>query len=141
MRTSLIRTKVKEIEESLQIIEEYLPGDIEDFLSLGIIRDGIYKRLEFCIETVFDICAILNADYNLGVPGSSEDIVDNLIWNKILPEGMKEKLGSMKGFRNIVVHRYGKLDDTLAFSILSEHLGDFYEFMDLINDCIERQSL
>ncbi|MCK5108771.1 MAG: hypothetical protein KAR25_03685 [Methanosarcinales archaeon] len=79
MRTSLIRTKVKEIEESRQVIEEHLPEDIEDFLSLGIIKDRIYKRLEFCIENVFDISAVLNADYNLGIPGSDEDIVDNLI--------------------------------------------------------------
>ncbi len=138
MRTSLIRTKVKEIEESLQVIEEHIPDDIEDFLSLGIIKDGIYKRLEFCIENVFDISAVLNADYNLGIPGSDEDIVDNLIRNKILPEDMKEKLGSMKGFRNIMVHRYGKIDDNLTFNILSEHLGDFYEFISLINDVISR---
>jgi len=138
MRTSLIRTKIKEIEDSLQVIEEYLPGDIEDFIALGIVKDGIYKRLELCIETVFDICAVLNADCNLGIPGNDEGIVDNMIRSKILPGGMREKLASMKGFRNIVVRRYGQLDDTLAFSILSEHLGDFYEFIDLINDYIER---
>ena len=140
MRISLIKTKIKEIEESLDMIEEYLPETGEEFLSLGIIKDGIYKRFEFCIENVFDICAVLNADHNLGVPGSDEDIVDNLIRNKILPEEMKEKLGAMKGFRNIMVHRYGKLDDDLAFNIVSENLGDFYEFISLINDHIGRQN-
>ena len=45
-----------------------------------------------------------------------------------------------KGFRNIIVHRYGKLDDDLAFSIASENLGDFYEFISLINDHIGRQN-
>ena len=140
MRISLIKTKIKEIEESLDMIEEYLPETGEEFLSLGIIKYGIYKRFEFCIENVFDICAVLNADHNLGVPGSDEDIVDNLIRNKILPEEMKEKLGAMKGFRNIMVHRYGKLDDDLAFNIVSENLGDFYEFISLINDHIGRQN-
>jgi len=138
MRTSLIRTKVTEIEESLQMVEEHLPDDIEDFLSLGIVKDGIYKRLEFCIENVFDICVVLSADHNLGIPGSDEDIVDNLVKSKILPDEMKEKLASMKGFRNIMVHRYGKLDDELAFNILSDHLGDFHEFIVLIDDYIER---
>ncbi len=94
--------------------------------------------MEFCIENVFDISAVRNADYNLGIPGSDEDIVDNLIRNELLPETMKEKLGSMKGFGNIMVHRYGKIDDNLAFNILSEHLDDFYEFISLINDVISR---
>ncbi len=47
MRISLIKTKIKEIEESLGMIEEYLPDDFEEFLSLGIIKDGIYKRLGY----------------------------------------------------------------------------------------------
>ncbi|MCK9308136.1 MAG: DUF86 domain-containing protein [Methanoculleus sp.] len=34
----------------------------------------------------------------------------------------------MKGFRNIVVHRYGAIDDPLAFSILKEHIGDYSLF-------------
>ena len=54
MRISLLKTKMKEIGESLDLIEEYLPDDREEFLLLGIIKDGIYKRLEFCIENVFD---------------------------------------------------------------------------------------
>ena len=34
----------------------------------------------------------------------------------------------MKGFRNIVVHRYGAIDDALDFSILKEHIDDFSLF-------------
>jgi len=43
----------------------------------------------------------------------------------------------MKGFRNILVHRYGKIDDKLAFRILKENLGDFYEFMKEIEEFLE----
>ena len=31
----------------------------------------------------------------------------------------------MKGFRNILVHKYGVVDDELVFEMLSEKLGDF----------------
>jgi len=33
------------------------------------VKDGICKRIEFAIEDVFDICAIINADLDLGTPG------------------------------------------------------------------------
>jgi len=39
---------------------------------------------------------------------------------------------------DIMIHRYRKIDDNLAFNILSEHLDDFYEFISLINDVISR---
>jgi len=41
---------------------------------------------------------------------------------------MRQSLKAMKGVRNIVVHRYGAIDDALAFSILTEHIGDFALF-------------
>lgn len=137
MRKRIIRTKMKEIEESIRLVEEHLPESFEEFSNLGLVKDGIYKRVEFAIENVFDICAIINADLNLGIPGSDEDIVENLIKNNILSMKMKEKLKMMKGFRNILVHRYGKIDDKLAFRILKENLGDFHEFMREIEEFLE----
>ena len=129
MRETLIRTKIKEIEESLRLVEENLPDTFEEFSRLGLVKDGIYKRVKFCIENVFDICAIINTDLELGVPRDDEDILDNLVKNKILSEEMKEKLKSMRGFRNIVVHRYGAVDDKIAFEIMLENLPDYYQFI------------
>lgn len=46
-----------------------------------MVKDGIYKNIEYAIETVFDICAVINADLNLGVSKKDEDIVNNLKMN------------------------------------------------------------
>ena len=112
-------TKLKEIEESLRWVEEHLPDTFEEFSGMGLIKDGIYKKIEFAIENVFDICAIINTDLELGIPSDEEDILENLVKSEILNEEMKEKLRAMRGFRNIVVHRvvhrYGWVDDKIAF--------------------------
>ena len=42
MRKDFIRTKIKEIEESLKLVEESLPDTFEKFLDLGLVKDGIY---------------------------------------------------------------------------------------------------
>jgi len=49
----------------------------------------------------------------------------NLVKNEILSEEMRKKLKGMKGFRNIVVHRYGAIDDRLAFDLYLVHLTLF----------------
>lgn len=115
MRTEILRTKITEIQESLGLIREYLPGRFDEFESLGLVKDGMYKRIEFCIENVFDICAIINTDLKLGIPRSDEDILDILVRNGIIDIDMKAKLKSMKGFRNIIVHRYGGIDNMLSY--------------------------
>ncbi|MCK4734562.1 MAG: DUF86 domain-containing protein [Methanophagales archaeon] len=139
MRIEIIRTKIKEIRESLRLVEEYLPDTFEEFSRLGLVKDGIYKRLEFCIENIFDICAIINSDLELGIPRDDVDIIENLVKSEILSEEMKEKLKAMRGFRNIVVHRYGGVDDKIAFEILIENLPDFYVFIKRINDFLENE--
>jgi len=74
MRKEIIRTKIKEIEESIGLAGEHLPSTFEEFSGLGLIKDGIYKRIEFAIENVFDVCAIINTDLELGIPGDDEDV-------------------------------------------------------------------
>jgi uncharacterized protein YutE (UPF0331/DUF86 family) len=128
IRSTVIRIKLREMTESIELIQTNFPDSADSFQQLGLIKDGIYKRTEYAIENVFDICAILNTDLQLGVPGADEDILEHLVQHGVFGSGMRQTLKTMKGFRNIVVHRYGAIDDTLAFSILQEHIGDFSVF-------------
>ena len=61
MREDVIRNKMTRITEIIDSIQGYLPEDEGSFAELGIVKDGIYKRLEYAIENVFDICSILNS--------------------------------------------------------------------------------
>jgi uncharacterized protein YutE (UPF0331/DUF86 family) len=138
VRETVIRIKIKEIVEGVSLVEEHLPKTAEEFRMLGLIKDGIYKRIELAIENVFDICAILNSDLALGVPGEDEDILLHLVDKGIISPVMQEKIHSMRGFRNIVVHRYGNIDDTLAFHLLTENIGDFSLFNAEIEQTLEK---
>jgi uncharacterized protein YutE (UPF0331/DUF86 family) len=88
--------------------------------------------MEFAIEDVFDICAILNTDFSLGIPEGDEDILDHIAGAGILNPQLLGKIRHMGGFRNIVLYRYGRIDDSLVFSLLNEQLADFSEFIEEI---------
>lgn len=138
IREDLIYSKIVEIEESMNLVRANLPKGFEEFSSLGLVKDGIFKRVEYAIEDVFDICHILNSDMRLGIPSSESDVLHNLTSHKLLDSNLAEKLLLMRKFRNIVVHRYGKIDDQIAFSILSDHLADFGEFVDRIRELLKK---
>jgi len=139
MRPDIIRNKMKEIQESVYLVKTNLPYDFDDFLELGLVKDGIYKRIEYSIENVWDICSIINSDLSKGIPYDEENILDNLIKAGIFDKELGEKLKTMKGFRNIVVHRYGSIDDKLAFQTLQEHLEDFQYFTRQVEDFLNRK--
>ena len=88
--------------------------------------------MEFAIENIIDICSIISSDLHFSVPESQESFVENLVKNGILTQNLAEKTRRMKGFRNIIVHRYGRIDDLLAHKILTEHMDDIYEFIESI---------
>jgi len=134
IRKGVIRIKIAEIRECLMLVSGNLPGSYEDFSRLGLVKDGIYKRMEFAIEDVLDICAIINTDLTLGIPSEDDDILNHLEAAGIFNAELIAQVRRMRGFRNIVVHRYGTIDDRLAFSLLHEQLPDFTAFIEIVEN-------
>jgi len=91
MREEIIRIKLKDIRDSLEKVKTHLPQTLEEFLNLGLVKDGIYKKVEFMIENVLDICKIINTDLNLGLPKKDVDIIENLVKHKIISKEMGKK--------------------------------------------------
>lgn len=102
------------------------------------MKDGIYKKLEFIIEDVIDVCNILNSDLSLGIPSDEDSIIKNLEDKKIISEELAEKIIQMKGFRNILVHRYGKINDKESFETIKENLNDFKIFKEEIVNFLKK---
>lgn len=140
LRKDIIKTKMKEIKESLRLIQDNLPEEPEKFAAMGLIKDGIYKRVEFCIQSMLDVCSIINSDLELGIPSSEEDIVENLVRDGILSPELGERVKRMKGFRNILVHRYGRIDDEMAFVRIRDGLDDFRKFEEEIERALQKKS-
>ncbi len=138
MRKSIILSKINEIEESIALIAENMPEEFDDFENLGLMKDGIYKRIQYAIENILDICAIINSDLKFSSPGEEDEIITTLVKNKVIPKGIAGKIKEFKGFRNIIVHRYGKIDDKLAFELIKENLEDFDKIIEIIKKAIDK---
>ena len=128
VRKDEIRKKLVEMDSYLEQVEEYFPSEEDEFLRSRIEKHGIYKLLESAIEEVIKICSMINSDLSLGIPSDEDSIIKNLEDKKIISEELAEKIIQMKGFRNILVHRYGKINDKEAFETIKENLGDFEIF-------------
>jgi len=132
-----IEEKIVKSRDALEEVEDNLPETFEEFKKLGLIKDGIYKKIEFAIQNIIDICAILVKELKLGVPESEEEILLKL--ENILEKETINKIVELKGFRNILVHRYGYIDDEIAFEDIKEGLEDFEKIFEKIEKVIETQ--
>lgn len=138
MRKEIIESKLTKIIDSLNVIIENMPDEYDDFSRLGLVKEGLYKKVEFAIETILDICAIINSDLGLGVPGIEDDILDNLEKKRIFKKEVVVKIREMKGFRNLLVHKYGDIDDKRAFESIKEGLEDFSTIVNEIENVLKK---
>lgn len=126
-----------EARDSVKLVRENLPGTYEGFLSMSRLeRDGIYKNIEFAIQNILDICAMILKDEDMRVPGSDDDILTELQETGTMKEEVINVIRKMKGFRNYLVHRYGSLEDSIAYSDIKEGLADFTVVFDEIEEVI-----
>lgn len=128
MRIDIIKNKLKAIEENIDLVKENIPEEIEEFIELGLIKDGIYKKIEASIQYVIYICSIINSDLNLGIPSNRDEIINALVKKKIISKDMGKKVKELKGFRNFLIHRYGKIQDEIAFEDIKKGIIDFKDF-------------
>ena len=138
MRKDIMKNKIKEIYDSLDLIKKNLPDNYNNFQNLGLIKDGIYKRIEYSIENLIDIFYIISSDLDLSIPYDDTDLIDNLYSNQIINKEIAFLMKNMKGFRNIVVHRDGKIDDRIAYTFIRENLNDFYSIIICIENIMEK---
>jgi len=66
------------------------------------------------------------------MPSSEDELFNKLEKNKIISDKTCAILKEMKGFRNILVHKYGEVDDELVFENIS-NLEDFESFINEIS--------
>ena len=95
-----------------------------------------------CIEAVSGVAAHLLATTTTAKPTGMADSFKALHSEGILGSNeLIENLVEMSRFRNLIVHRYWKVDYEVVYSILQSHLSDFRKFAIEIGAYLDRENL
>ena len=126
---NLIISKAGVVRKHLRRVEEKCCPDAESFLKDRDLQDIVSFNLQLAIQSCIDIAAHIVSDEGMGVPGSFNEMFYLLEENKYLPSELTEKMVKAAGFRNLLVHEYGKLDLKQVFEIAKHSARDLNEYM------------
>lgn len=135
-----LQEKIDELEKYLRELDEYLPEQEEDYLSNGMRKRACERAFQLACENLLDICNLIISEKGFGMPSDSKDSIRKLAENRVLPASLSTRLEELVGFRNLLVHQYGRVDDSRAFSHLHLESKDFYEFIKIIDAFIEHET-
>ena len=74
----------------------------------------------------------------MGIPEDESSMIENLYDKSIISTMIRNIMKTMKGFRNIIVHRYSKIDDELAYTFTKENINDFGSIIRCVEDIIDK---
>jgi len=122
-----VLVKIDQLERYLRELRQVLPEDFTSYQKVEKKR-ACERLLQVSIEAAIDICHLLVSGLRLGIPSEEDDLFEKLKAAGVLSPKASEVLKEIKGFRNILVHEYTRLDDKIVYELAGTRLGDFEAF-------------
>ena len=129
VRTSIILKKVSHIRHNLSRLREKESVPINAFKDDLDVQDIVLHNLQLAVQGAIDIGSHIISDEGWGIAGSLNEIFYILQDKGVIKREITEKMVSMVGFRNILVHEYQDVDLDIVHNILSKHLKDIDEYL------------
>lgn len=125
----LIMAKAGSVEKHLRRIRLKTDIDITDFMTNVDIQESILFNIQMGIQNCIDIAAHIISDEGLGVPGSTNEMFYLLEDNGFLSRDLAEKMTKAVGFRNLMVHEYGKIEMNQVFEMAKKDIDDITDYL------------
>ncbi len=121
-KISLVRHNLSRLKDKGDCSLDFLKNDLD-------AQDIELHNLQLAIQGCIDIRSHVVSDEGWGVAGSLNEIFYILQNKGVINTEMTERMVSMVGFRNILVHEYGIVNFDIVYNILHHHLEDINEYL------------
>ena len=91
------------------------------------------------MDTVIDINTHIIAELNLHVPDDYQSTFTALGEHKIIPMEFAMKIAPSVGLRNMIVHKYGRVDIKRMVDDVKANIDQYEEYLGYINDFLGKQ--
>lgn len=124
------------IEQQVQLLRRYLAyldalaqQPLAEFLSDPRTTGSTRYYLQVATECCINIANHIISSEGLRGPRDYKDAFRILEEAKILPSDLARTMRALAGLRNLLVHLYWEVDDSMIYANLQSHLGDFETYI------------
>ncbi len=124
-----INAKISVVHERVRRLSGFSEISFESYLKDYTTKDVVERNIEVAIQACIDIARIIIKREGLREPEDNKGVFVVIAENGIISEESLRFLIPMAGTRNVLVHGYDKVNDTIIIGVLKKHLNDFYTFL------------
>ena len=128
----LILAKAGSVKNHLNRVLEKRNVDLDSFIKDIDRQESILFNIQTAVQNCIDIAAHIISEESFGVPGSTTEMLYILEKNGYLDNDLTQKMVKAVGFRNLIVHEYGKIELEQAYEIAQNDINDLNEYLKAI---------
>ena len=131
-----IEKKIKAVQDRVKRLEQ-LSGTISSFSEYQTSPDSkdiAERNIQVAIEGCLDIAKIVISSKELPEPKDNKGVFTVLAEAGILSDASLKFLVPMAGTRNVLIHGYDKVEDSVIYEVMKRHLDDFNSFLKAIKE-------
>jgi len=133
-----INQKLKKLDESIKMLEEYRKIREKDFIKDNTITGAAIHYSVLGIEIIIDIGNHILVEVFQEHADSYEEIILKLGNRKIIPENFAKNNADMAKFRNLLIHEYIKIDLKEVYRNLQKSPDIFRKFAEHYLEFLEK---
>ena len=133
-----VQRLLRGIEQDVDFLARFADRNADELLADDVAVSAIKYRFVTAIEGCAKVAHHLAASEGWPVADSNADAVRQLEAQEVLTRELTGALADAVGFRNLLVHRYGDIDDALALRHLSR-IGELRGFTASVARWLDRQ--
>lgn len=126
---ALVLRKISRVRNNLSRLRKREKISLKSFKEDLDIQDIVLHNLQLTIQGCIDIGSHIISEEGWGIVGSLSEIFYILREKGVINSELAEKMISMTGFRNILIHEYDEVNLNIVHDILQNHLIDIDEFL------------
>lgn len=125
----LVLTKAGSVRRHLNRVAEKRNVDQDSFLNDIDRQESILFNIQTAVQNCIDIAAHIISEEGFGVPGSTTEMFYLLEKNGYLDNDLTAKMVKAVGFRNLIVHEYGKIELAQVYEIAQKDINDLNDYL------------
>ncbi|WP_161794762.1 type VII toxin-antitoxin system HepT family RNase toxin [Desulfonatronum thioautotrophicum] len=132
MSRNTLWAKISALEFHQERIKEKRNVPLEIFLKDLDRQESVLFNLQMAVQNCIDMAAHLVSEQRMGLAGSTNELFYLLEERGVIDPEMTERMVRAVGFRNVLVHEYGKIDLEFVFRAAHENLDDLMLFSNIV---------
>lgn len=135
--SELIKSKMSDLQEYYEELTPFLREESRRIIEDKSKLRNIERLFQLIADTAIDINTHIIAELNLHVPDDYQSTFMTLGEHKIFPMEFALTIAPSVGLRNMIVHRYGRVDIKKMVDDIKTNIGQYQEYARYISDFIK----